>query len=159
MARLVFDGNYEVYYLAGTISNAAAPSLAAIEAGTNLTPFIPKDGFNPNVTNNRVTGGSLEDRFMDESMGTYSSQLAITAYKDDATGGGEAWETIGVQDTTGSIVVIPNGPAAAGVDAYVWPDVEFGEGVPMATAENTRQKFVADVAVRRAPNFHAVVAA
>lgn len=159
MSRLVFDGNYEVYFLPSTIADASAPSLAAMEAGTNLTSWIPKDGFNPGVTNNRVSGGSLEDTFMDESMGTWSSQLAITCYKDTADGGGEAFETIGVQGETGAIVVVPNGPAAAGRDAYVWPDVEFGMPVPVATAENTRQKFVADVAVRRAPDMHAVIAA
>lgn len=157
MSRFVFDGKYKVYFVPATIANPASPSLAAMLAGTDLTPFIPKDGFNPGVTNNRVTGGALDTTFVDESMGTYSSQLAITAYKDDTTD--TAYDTIGVQGATGAIVVVPNGPAAVGSKAYVWPDVEFGQPVPMQTAENTRQKFVADLACRKAPNFHAVVVA
>lgn len=157
MARLVFDGNYEVYFVPAAISSPGSPSLAAMTAGTNLTGFIPKDGFNPGVTNNRVTGGALDTTFVDESMGTYGSQLAITCYHDDTTD--TAYDTIGVQGTTGAIVAVPNGPAAVGVKAYVWPDVEMGQPVPMQTAENTRQKFTADVACRKAPNFHAVIVA
>jgi hypothetical protein len=157
MSRFVFDGNYEVYFLPAAIGTPASPSMAAITAGTNLTGFIPKDGFNPGVTNNRVTGGALDTMFADESMGTYSSQLQIDCYLDDTTN--TAFDTIGVQGTTGAIVAVPNGPAAVGVKAYVWPDVELGQPVPMQTAENTRQKFRADVAVRKAPNFHAIIAA
>lgn len=158
MARLVFDGNYEVYFVPAAIADPSAPSLAAMLAGTNLTNFVPKDGFDPGVTNNRVTGGSLADKFMDESIGTNSAQLAVTAYKDDADGGGAAFETIGVAGTTGAIVAVPNGPAAAGRDAYVWGDVEIGEPRLGPTAENTRQKFTADIAVRTAPDYHAVIA-
>lgn len=159
MSRLVFDGNYEVYFVPGGVADPSAPSLAAMLAGTNLTGFIPKDGFNPGVTNNRVSGGSLEDTFMDESMGTWSSQLQITCYKDTASGGGAAFDTIGVHGTTGAIVVVPYGPAGAGKDAYVWGDIECGEPAPTASAENTRQKFIADLAVREAPDMHAVVVA
>lgn len=157
MARLVFDGNYEVFYVPGGIANAASPSLAAVQAGTNLTGFIPKDGFNPGVTNNRVTGGDLGSTFTDESMGTWGSQLAITAYHDDVSD--VAYDTIGVQGVTGAIVVVPNGPAQVGSKCYVWGDVEFGQPVPMQTAENAQQKFTADVAVRKAPNMHAVMVA
>lgn len=159
MSRLVFDGQYEVYYVPGGVANPAAPSLAAMLAGTNLTSFIPKDGFSPGVTNNRVSGGALDDLFMDESMGTFSSQLAVTAYKDSAAGGGAAFSTIGVQGTTGAIVVVPNGPAAVGVDAYVWTGIECGQPVIAPSAENTRQKFTAEMAVGVKPNFHATVAA
>lgn len=159
MSRLVFDGNYEVYYLPGAIVDPSAPSLAAMLAGTNLTHDVPKDGFNPGVSNNRVSGGALDDLFMDESMGTNSAQLSVTCYKDDADGGGAAFETIGVAGTTGAIVAVPNGPAAAGRDAYVWGDIECGEPVLGATAENTRQKFTADIAVRTKPDYHAVIVA
>jgi hypothetical protein len=154
---MVFDGNYEVYFLPSAISDASAPSLAAMQAGTNLTAFIPKDGFNPAVTNNRVQGGDLASLFVDESMGTYTSAMTIACFKDDTAD--TAYDTIGVQGATGAIVVVPNGPAAQGVKAYVWPDVEFGQPIPMQTAANAQQKFTADVAVRKQPNFHATVAA
>ena len=157
MARIVFDGKYDVFWLPASISNAAAPSLAAMNAGTKLTSFVPKDGFNPGVSNSRVTGGDLSTTFTDESMGTYTSQLTITAYKDGTTD--TAYDVIGVPGATGAIVAIPNGPAAVGVKALVWPDVEVGQPIPMQTAENTQQKFTVDVAVRKTPNFRAIVVA
>jgi hypothetical protein len=157
MSRLVFDGQYEVYFVPAAIANAAAPSLAAVLAGTNLTGRIPKDGFNPGVSNSRVTGGDLATTFTDESMGTWSSQLGITCYHDDTND--VAYDTIGVRGVTGAIVVVPNGPAALSSKCYVWPDIECGSPIPMQTGENTLQKFNADIAVRRAPNMHAVMAA
>jgi hypothetical protein len=157
MARLVFDGNFDVYYLPAAIANAAAPSLAACLAGTELTGWTPKDGFNPGVTNNRVPGGDLSSTFNDESMGTWSSQLTITLYKDDTND--VAFDTVGVYGATGAIVAVPKGPAQVGTKCYVWPDVEFGQPAPMAPTENAKQKFTIDVACRQAPNFHAVMAA
>ncbi len=157
MSRLVFDGKYVVYFLPAAIGSPAAPSLAACAAGTNLTAWIPKNGFNPAVTNNRVVGGDLSNLFDDESMGTWSSKMTIECFHDDTTD--TAYNTIGVLGTTGAIVVVENGPAAVGSNARVWPDVQFGQPIPMQTAANTQQKFTADVAVRKPPNFHAVMVA
>lgn len=157
MSRIVFDGNYHVYWLAAPPANPAAPTTTEISTGVDLTPFVPKDGFNPGVTNNRVTGGDLSTKFTDESMGTWSSQLAVTAYLDSVSGSNTAYTTL-VAGATGALVVTPFAAAATGVKAYVWPDVECGQPVPMQTAENTRQKFTADMAVRKAPVFNAAVA-
>lgn len=157
MARFVYDGNFEVYFLPSAIADASAPSLAAVTAGTNLTGFVPKDGFNPAVTNNRVQGGDLSTLFVDESMGTYSSAMTIDCYHDDTAD--TAYDTIGVKGTTGAIVVVRKGPAAVGSKCDVWPDVEFGNPIPVQTAANAQQKFKADVAVRKEPNFHAVMVA
>ena len=85
MARLVFDGNYKVYWLDTAPADSSAPTVAEITAGTDLTSFIPKDGFKSGVSNNRVSGGSLDERFMDESMGTWSSQLSIDFFLDKVT--------------------------------------------------------------------------
>lgn len=159
MSRVVFDGNYHVYWLDTPPAAPAAPTTAEITAGTDITAWIPKDGFNPNVSNNRVTGGDLSSQFIDESMGTYSSQLSITTYLDDETGANLGFDTLGVAGATGALVVCPFGPAAAAAPAYVWPDVEIGHPNLMQTGENTRQKFTADLAVRKEPNFHAAVAA
>lgn len=159
MARLVFDSNYLVAWLDTAPADASAPTVAEITAGTDITAFIPKDGFKPGVTNNRVTGGDLSELFMDESMGTWSSQLTIDFYLDKVTADNTADDTF-VQGATGAVVAIWDGGGnAAGSKCYVWPDIECGESVPMDSAENTRQKKTADIAVRQAPDFHAVVAA
>lgn len=159
MSRLVFDGNYKVYWLATPPADAAAPTVAELTAGTDLTAFIPKDGFKPGVSNNRVSGGSLDELFLDESMGTWNSQLSIDYYLDKVTADNTAHTTF-VQGATGAVVAVwDGGGAVAASKAFVWPDVECGEPVPMNTAENARQKGTAEFAVRKAPNFHATVAA
>lgn len=157
MSRVVFDGNYHVYWLAAPPANPAAPTTAEITAGVDLTAYIPKDGFNPAVSNNRVSGGDLASKFTDESMGTWTSQLAITAYLDSVAGSNTAWNTL-TDFATGAIVVCPFAAAATGVKSMVWPDVELGQRIPMQTGENTRQKFQADVAVRKQPNMAATIA-
>lgn len=157
MSRVVFDGNYHVHWLAAPPANPAAPTVAELTAGVELTAYIPKDGFNPNVSNSRVTGGDLASKFVDESMGTYNSQLTITAYLDNVTADNTAWNTL-TDGATGAIVVCPYAAAAPAVKAMVWPDVELGVRQPMQTGENTRQKFTQDVAVREAPNMNATVA-
>lgn len=159
MSRLVFDGKYAVLFLDTAPADPAAPTVAELTAGTDITKLIPKDGFKPGVTNNRVSGGSLDETFMDESMGTWSSQLSIDFYLDDVTGDNIGLDTF-AQFATGAIVAIWDGHGnAAGSKAYVWPDIECGQPIPADSAENARQKGTAEIAVRQAPDFHAVVAA
>ena len=159
MARLVFDGNYKVFWLDTAPADSSAPTVAEITAGTDLTSFIPKDGFKSGVSNNRVSGGSLDERFMDESMGTWSSQLSIDFFLDKVTADNTADDTF-VLDATGAVVAIwDGGENAAGSKCYVWPDVECGKPVPADTAENARQKKTAEFAVRAEPDFNATVAA
>jgi hypothetical protein len=159
MARLVFDGNYLVAFLDTAPADVDAPTVAEITAGTDLTHFIPKDGFKSGVSNNRVSGGSLDESFMDESMGTWTSQLSIDYYLDKVTASNTADDTF-VRGTSGAVVAIWDGGGnAAGSKCYVWPDVECGTPVPADTAENARQKKTAEFAVREEPSFNAVVAA
>ncbi|MCW2498275.1 hypothetical protein [Jatrophihabitans sp.] len=157
MSRVVFDGQYHVYWLAASPANPSAPTVAEISAGVELTAFTPKDGFNPNVTNNKVSGGDLSTRFMDESMGTWASSLELTMYLDNVTASNTAWNTL-TDFATGAIVVCPYAAAATAVKAMVWPDVELGVRRPMQTGENTRQKFSVDAAVRKEPKLNATVA-
>lgn len=160
MSRLVFDGNTKVFWLDAAPADPSAPTVAELTAGTDITSYIPKDGFKSGVSNNRVSGGSLDERFTDESMGTWSSQLSIDYYLDKVTADNTAHDTIGVQDAAGAIVVVWDGAGAAdGGKAYVWPEVEAGQPVIQDTAENARQKATAEFAVLAEPNFHAVVAA
>lgn len=159
MARIVYDGNFKVRWLDTTPVNPAAPTIAEWNAGTDMTPFVPKDGFSSGTSNSRVSGGDLSTAFNAESMGTWNSQLAVTAFLDDAATGNVAYDTMGVRGTTGCIIVSPFGAPVAGDLVYVWPDVEAGSPTHPATAENERQKFTAEFAVRKEPQFHAVMAA
>lgn len=155
MSRLPFDGKYKVYWLDTAPADPTAPTVAEITAGTDMTSFIPKDGFKSGMSNNRISGGSLDELFMDESMGTWSSQLSIDFYLDDTTN--TAHDTF-VQGATGAVVAIWDGGGnVAGSKCFVWPDVECGQPVIADTAENARQKATAEFAVRQAPEPAATV--
>lgn len=162
MARLVFEENYHVYMLATPPADPEAPTMAEINAGDDITDYIPKDGFAPGVSNNRVPAGSLATSFDGELMGSHGAQLAITAFMDDQNGANDAFDTFGVRGWTGAFVVTWRAAAAAGEPAFVWPYVEAGSpGLP-TTAANERQTFNAEFAVGgdgTEPEYHATVAA
>lgn len=161
MARIVFEENYQVYWGDTPPANPAAPTVTEISAMTEVTQFIPKDGFAPGVSNNRVAAGDLSTAFDAEIMGSHGAQLSVTAFMDDETN--TAFDTFGVRGATGCFVAIwdGNGNVAAS-KAFVWPYVEAGSPSLPTTAANERQTFTAEFAVGgdgSEPNYHAVVAA
>jgi hypothetical protein len=161
MPRIVFEENYEVYWLDAAPADPAAPTVAELTAGDDITSYIPKDGFAPGVSNNRVAAGDLSTAFDAEIMGSHGAQLSVTAFLDDTTN--TAFDTFGVRGATGAFVAIwDGGGAAAGSKAFVWPYVEAGSPTLPTTAANERQTFTADFAVGgdgTEPEYHATVAA
>lgn len=159
MSRLVFEENYHVYVLPTQPANPDSPTMTEITAGDDITSFIPKDGFNPGVSNNRVSAGDLSTAFDAELMGSHGAQLSVTAFMDDEDGANDAFDTFGVRGFEGAFVVCWRGPAAPGEPAFVWPDVESGSPMLPTTAANERQTFTAEFANRAEPEYHAVVSA
>lgn len=162
MARLVFEKNYHVYAGPTSPANPAAPRLTEINAMTNITAFIPKDGFNPGVSNNRVDAGHLATAFNGELMGSHGAQLSIQAFFDDAAGQNLAYDLFGIRGWIGAIIVCWRAAAAVGQPAFVWPYVEAGSPQLPSTAQDTRQMFTAEFAVGgngTEPNYRATVAA
>lgn len=162
MARIVFEENYAVYWLDTAPSNPAAPTVAELTAGTDITAYIPKDGFAPGVSNNRVAAGDLSTAFDAEIMGSHGAQLSVTAFMDDGATN-EAFDTFGVRGATGAFVAIwDGGGPVASSKCFVWPYVEAGSPQLPTTAANERQTFTAEFAVGgdgSEPNYHAAVAA
>lgn len=160
MSRLVFEENYEVYWGDTAPANPAAPTVAELTAMTNVTPFIPKDGFAPGVSNSRVNAADLSTAFDAEIMGSHGAKLSVTAFMDDAAN--TAFDTFGVRGATGCFVAIWDGKGkVAASKAFVWPHVEAGSPSLPTTAANERQTFTAEFAVGgdgTEPNYHAVVA-
>lgn len=161
MPRIVFEENYQVYWLDAAPANPAAPTVADLTGGTNVTAFIPKDGFAPGVSNNRVAAGDLSTAFDAEIMGSHGAQLSVTAFMDDTTN--TAFNTFGVRGATGAFVAIwDGGGPVAGSKAFTWPYVEAGSPSLPTTAANERQTFQAEFAVGgngTEPNYHATIAA
>lgn len=162
MARLVFEENYHVYAGPTAPADPDAPTVAEIGAMTEITEYIPKDGFNPGVSNNRVDAGDLSTAFNGELMGSHGAQLSIQSFMDSADGQNITYDLFGVRGWTGAIVVCWRSAAAAGEPAFVWPYVESGSPSLPSTAQDTRQMFTAEFAVGgdgTEPSYHATVAA
>lgn len=163
MARLVFEENYEVYWGDTAPADPAAPTIAEVTAMTNVTSQIPKDGFAPGVSNNRVPAGDLSTAFDGELMGSWGSQLAVTAFLDKITANNVAFDSFGVRGATGCFLVIWDGNGnAAGSKTFCWPYVETGTPSLPTPAANERQTFTAECAVGgdgSEPEFHGEIVA
>lgn len=157
----VYEGVFRIFWVpsGGGIANASAPTVAEITAGTEVTDYVPKDGWRPNVRNNRVDNTSLSTTFDAEQMGSHGAQLSVTFKRDFPDEA--AWDLFKTRGASGHLVALPlkgSGAVAAADAAEVWP-VEAGAPVPQNTAANQQQRFSVDFAVTAEPTLTAVVAA
>lgn len=157
MARLVFDENVQIRFLATAPVDLDEPTPAEVSAGVNVTSFVKKDGLKFGVSNNRVTSGDISTSFTSETMGTWGAQASLDCYKDDTTD--TAWTTF-QRGTTGVLVVLPfigaTTTPANDHKCYAIP-IECGQPVPMDSAENENQAFTVELAVTSTPDFNSTV--
>lgn len=154
MASLVFEENYKIYFVP-TIVDIAAPTTAEIAAGTDITPYVTKDGVNPGISNNRVPSGTIDTAFDAEEPGSWGSALSLTGEKDDTD---DAFFDLFVRGTRGNILIGWAGGVAADDPAYVWPVAAMSPELP-ASAANTKQTVTTPFTVTSPPDFRAVIAA
>lgn len=158
MTRKVHEGNTKVWFVPATpgIADISAPLLGEISAGTNLSPFIRKDGITVPNTQNMVDNATIEETFDAQSVGSWGGGLTLRLFRDYPTDA--AWELVeyGLQ---GYIVIGRDsaGGIEAGDDVEVYP-VEAHEPVPADSATNENQYFTASFAVNATPNKKATVA-
>jgi hypothetical protein len=158
--RVVFDGKYRVFLCdAGSITDPAAPTVADISAGDDVTKFWPKDAIDFGGQQGRVDGGDISTIFRAESMGTYGMSPTIQWFLDDDATENVAWNVLADQPVK-DLVILPfagqDGPAD-GDAAYVFPFAEFGQRIPNSPAENQRQRFTTEVALHEEPTLDGVV--
>lgn len=164
MSRLVFEQKWQIWWLEDQPADPAAPTEAEIDAGTELTEWVPKDGVKIGVSNDRVDGGSIATVFKAESMGTYGAQPSLTFFLDDEEAQNVPWGLFNTRLAEGCLVILPfigkDVTVATGQQAYVFPDLESGVPAINDPATNERQKFMVDFAMtNRDPEWGAVVAA
>lgn len=158
MARYANDGMIRIQVVA-TIANIAAPTVAEINAGTNITNFVTKDGLTTPSNQNNVPNSSLAETFDSELPGSFGGPVSMTGIRDAATD--TFWDL--VVYGTATHVVVRRGVAtatavAASQKVEVYP-ITWHEPVPAQTASNVQGQFAANAPVRSQPNMKAVVAA
>lgn len=156
MARIVFEGNYQVHWVT-TIATESTPTKTEIDAGDNITTFVPKDGlrYGPGFT--KVDASNIASAFDPEYQGSWSMDAGITVQRDDTTN--TAIDLFTSHATAGYLVVLPEATSSSpanGDTAYVIP-AEASIAVPNNTAANALQTAEVDLAVTSAPSFAATV--
>lgn len=160
MARYVFEGYTRVWWVT-TISDIAAPTVAEIAAGTELSAFIAKDGVKPGTQQNMVDNATINETFDSQLVGSWGGEFELTMFRDSVAADDDAW-TLCVHGTNGFIVVRYGIAAATAVAAaqkvQVWP-AQMHQPVVQASASNEQVRFVEKFGITSAPNLNAAVAA
>lgn len=154
MSKVTHGRNTKVRWLPA-VANIAAPSVAEIAAGTDLTPQIPSDGLQFNHTRNNASVSMLDDDFVPEDVGTYGTGITLKFVRDDTDD--DAFDLFN-HGEEGFLLISRFGAPAATKKVEVYP-ASSHEPAPLPTAENEYQQFEVQIAVTRKPNIRAVVAA
>lgn len=154
MPKLVYEQNTKVHWLT-TIADIAAPTLTEITAGTNLTPFITKDGVARNIATNNVDSASIDTNFDSQEVGSWGAGFQLTMFRDDGDEA-ESYDLV-VYGTRGFLVVCPFGEPAVADQVEVYP-AALHEPAPQNSAANAMQTFMVNCAITDKPNLRAVVA-
>lgn len=155
MAKLVYEGNVQVHFLTA-VADIDAPTTVEIGAGTDLTPFLTKNGVAVPNTQNMVDASGLSEVFNAEVVGSWGGgPVELTMYRDDVDET-NAYDLV-VYGTLGFLVIARFNSIASAAKVEVWP-VEMHEPTLMPSAKDEMQTFKAAFAVTSAPSMRAAVA-
>jgi hypothetical protein len=138
-----------------TIANRVAPTAAELNAGVNLSTFVPVDGVNLGGSRNNASQAMLGDAFVAEEPGTWGTTLEVTFTRDGTTD--TPWDLFaGGYKTIGHIVLRRTGTGvfAAAQKLEVYP-VTSHEPQMLASAENEYSKYTVTFAITAKPELEA----
>lgn len=152
-----------------SVANKSAPTVAELTAGTDLTPYVKRDGLTTPKSGNTISLADVSSPFNKTGAGTYGGDaITLKCYRDSVSGSDTAWSTLvplsaaAPTGTEGFLVVRRfggSGVAFAAADKVeVWPVSVISREMD-AIAENEAQSFTAMLAVTDEPDDGAVVAA
>lgn len=147
-SKLVYDGYTKVSWVS-TISAIAAPTVSELDAGTDLTCFLTKDGLDTGVSTSAVDAGTLCSQFNGKEPGASDVNPTLKLYRLSALTDDDAWDLV-VWGTEGFLVVrrmvayATAWTAAQKVEVYKG---KFGDPQMAPTAGNQNQMFTAQLFV------------
>lgn len=151
------DGMTKVVF-ALTVVNKGAPTVAELNAATDWSEYVTKDGLSEPSDQNNTPIAALAHTFNAQVPGSFGGVLELTALRDNLTD--IVWNAI----TYGQVgfVVIRSGVPVASAWAVsqkvrVYPGI-WHEPVPSSTSGDTPDQFTAAFPVSSQPNLKAVVA-
>lgn len=159
MARYTYE-TLTVWWVT-TLSSTTAPSAAQVNAGNNLTSFIPVDGVAHGGTRNNASQAMLGDAHVAEEPGTWGTTMEITFTRDSAEGATSPWQVFaGGYKSVGFLVLRRTGTGnlTSTQKVEVYPATSH-EPLMLASAENEYAKFTVTFAITAKPELEAVAAA
>ncbi len=159
MAKRVYDKYTKVTWVT-TLSSITSPTAVQLNAGTDLTAWIPKDGVRPSTSQNTVDQGDISTQFEAKSIGTFSEDFELMFFRGTPLVDDDAWELIEI-NTVGWLVlrrmISASGVYAAAQLVEVRP-AQMGQKQMANSAANENQKFSVKFAITDEPTLDAVVA-
>lgn len=153
MARLIANENVNVHFTS-TVANIAAPTVAEITAGTDLTGFLVT--LEASTRGNQVPTPAFDSLFETSIPGTVQASFRAEFYRDDTAD--DAWDLL-PRGTEGYFVIdrFDSAVPVSGDTVEVWPvRVISRSALPLTT--NDSQRFQVECSVDEEPNEAAVVA-
>lgn len=151
------DGQTKVVFVL-TIADISAPTVAELDAGTDWSSFIMKDGLSEPSDQNNTPVAALSDTFDAQVAGSFGGAIEITAMRDNSDD--VVWDEV-VYGLEGFVAIRSGMPSSAAwasdQDARVYP-VMWHEPVPVAPSGNTPAQLTAMGPVTTQPDLKAVVA-
>lgn len=146
MTTASFEG-MKVYWLTAAPASLAAPTVANMTAGTEISDFIPVSGVNIAATQNRASIALLGQAFITENMGTHGKSITLTFVRHAADADDDAWNLFDYK-STGYLVIARFGGGVTAADRVEVYQVETSEPLSVPSAENEVQTFTVEMAVQ-----------
>jgi len=143
--KLPYDQNVRAVW-ATSVASIAAPTVAEIGAGVDITCLLTKDGLAFNVTTGSIDASTLCSRFMHSEPGSVDVKPVIKGYRFTSTDD-DLWDLVNWGDAGYLIVrpMVPYGTAVAAAQKVMVIAGKFSDPMPAATAANAMQIVEADL--------------
>lgn len=158
MPRYVHEGNTKVTWTLA-IADIAEPTVAELNAGVDISTYVPVDGVKPSQNQTNVDSKAITDRFDAQVVGSWGGEFGMTFFRDDTDD--DAWELC--EYGTNGFLVVRRGvdweDAWAAADKVEVYPAEMHQPIPVETAGNAQDRFTEKFAITSTPDLKAVVAA
>jgi len=164
MSVVIMDGRVRCVWMTAC-ANIALPTVAELNAGTDLTNYITPDGLDIGMTTGKVNVGNVGSTFTLERVGRRSPSIALTLHHDSPTD--TPWALfvyravgffavrLGIDKATAWTIGQGTGGSTGTVQVY---PVECGADAPVKPAPDTAWDFTVDLTIYLDPNTRSVVA-
>ncbi len=158
MAKYTYEYLTRVSWVPIIVSKAA-PTVAELNAGTDLSTLVTKDGLSTPTSQNMVDNTTLAERFDAQVVGSFGGSGSLKLKRDNVAD--DAWDLFDWAET-GYLVVRRGDPfdqAWAAADVVEVYPAQSHMPVMDNTAANTQQTFTVGLAFTEEPELRGVVAA